>query len=797
MDAHPDSPASRTGLLHRILVEAHRRLEGRWEDPATWAVVCEEAAAVWQCRPQVRWAVVLPRGGLGAIAPDAAADDQAAVWSAASGRVVRRESPAVPEFWAELDAAPRGVLAGSGEPALAGGLVAPGEPRAGAWLAQGVPGGRAYLLAVVLGLDAPADPRAGDGDLAGDLARAVALLAPLLGQRRRLAELVAELVTLRSECETLSRLGDLRARLAAVTAHELKTPLTSITAYAEVLEQQGGEPGFTHATEFLRVIRSEADRLLRLVDRLLDSSRRGRVPALADLAPVAAGQLVDDVLRTMAPQAAARDLQLVGRVPVDLPRLQGEPDLIRQVLLNLLGNALKFTPPGGRVAVSAREDATMIRLAVSDNGPGIPPNELRAIFQSFYRSRAAAGTEGVGLGLSIVKEITNLHGGHLDVHSRFGRGSTFSVLLPKEQRQAVAESALAHRNHDPAMLQRLSSQTLRLVGEMAVSRGVAVLLPAREPGALLVSATMGLDAGAVGLVIQPDRELARLVQGPAALAAGTGLLRDVAIEGGDQIGGVMVAPFALGGDGERGAVLAARRLGGGAFGADDLALLRVLTDILGKSWTAALSPQTDRRQLDAGGDALAALSGLRRSGVPTADPLALRVLSRTGRRLGLSSYEIRLLQYAGALHDAGMVLLDPDVVLKPARLDIDERDHVDRHPQRGLDLLGPLVELPELQAMIRHHHERIDGRGYPEGRRGDAIPLGSRILAVVDAFFAMIRSRPWREGLSLAAAIGEVQRHAGTQFDAQVVTAFLGVLSDEGLLADPAGERPLSGSLRR
>jgi HD-GYP domain-containing protein (c-di-GMP phosphodiesterase class II) len=214
-----------------------------------------------------------------------------------------------------------------------------------------------------------------------------------------------------------------------------------------------------------------------------------------------------------------------------------------------------------------------------------------------------------------------------------------------------------------------------------------------------------------------------------------------------------------------------------------MVLLGVLSEILGKAWSAALDGGPDRAGQDLVTEALAALTGLRRSGVPTADPLALRVLARTGRRLGQTSFEIRLLQYACALHDAGMVLLDPDVLLKPADLDLDERDHIGRHPQRGLDLLGPLVEVPELQAIIRHHHERVDGLGYPEGRRGEDIPLGSRILAVVDAFFAMIRSRPWREGLPVAAAVEEIRRHSGSQFDASVVECFLATLLDEGLLS--------------
>jgi signal transduction histidine kinase len=773
-----DGPANldpRHTLAHRILTSARQRLEGRWDAPAAWRVLCEEAVAVWRSRPQVGWALIVPRSELGAVAQETEDCDRVVIWTA-DGRITWRDRPSSPQVWAALDAAPAGLLAGSGECPLASG------PALAGWLSRGVPAGRGHGLALVLGLArSVADPVDAD-ELAGELGDVSELLTAMLGQRRRLSELSAEATTVRSECEALSRLGELRARLAAVTAHELKTPLTSITAYAEVLEQQSGDPDFTHSAEFLRVIRSEADRLLRLVDRLLDSSRRGRGPALADPVPVEVGTLVDDVLRSLAPQASNRDLQLTGRISTDLPCIDGDGDLIRQVLVNLLGNALKFTPPGGRVVLGVREDASMVRLAVSDTGPGIAPHDLRSIFQSFYRTRTASQTDGVGLGLSIVKDIVALHGGHLDVHSRFGRGTTFSVLLPKEQQHLSGDTALTSDGFDPILQRRLGGHTLRLVAELAAARAVAVFLPAVD-GGLVATAAMGLAPGAAGLLIPSGHPIENTLQGPPALASGSTMLPGELSALADEPGQAMLAPLNLGDGMPRGLILVARRLTGGAFGADDLGLMRVLADILGKAWSATLQPDADRRDLETVTEALAALTGLRRSGVPTADPLALRLLTRTGRRLGLSSYEIRLLQYAGALHDAGMVVLDPDVIQKPEQLDLDERDHIDRHPQRSLDLLGPLVQLPELQAVIRHHHERVDGRGYPEGRRGEAIPLGARILAVIDAFFAMIRSRPWREGLSVAAAVDEIQRHAGTQFDQRVVVSFLGVLLEEGLLS--------------
>ncbi len=787
------STDSRTGIPHQILAATNRRLEGRWEDPDAWRTLCEETVAAWRFLPEVRWAMLVPHGILGSAGAEEDLSDRAALWAAATGRVEWDAPLPTEEFWTRLNDAGSALVAGNGTPP---GVVSirTDAPAVG-WLARSIPGGRGTVMALVLGLDRVVPDPGGNDPAAVALTKVTDWLAPLLGQRRLIADLAAEVSTVRSECETLSRLGELRARLAAVTAHELKTPLTSITAYAEVLEQQSGDPDFEHAEEFLRVIRGEADRLLRLVDRLLDSSRRGRMPALAEPEAVTADSLVEDVLRTLAPQASARDLQLVGRVPEGLPCLEGDGDLIRQVLLNLLGNALKFTPAGGRVVLSAREDTSMIRLAVSDSGPGIPPREMRAIFQSFYRTQSAKQTEGVGLGLSIVKEIVNLHGGHLDVSSRVGRGATFGVLLPKQQVLPDVATRLIHDGCDPALQARLCGHTMRLVAELAAARGVAVLMPAAAGDDLIVAGYLGLPEAMERVSVTVADLLGRAAD--AALVSGPGVLPLECGEWSQQAAGSMAAPFSLGPDHGSGLVLAARRLGGGAFGDDDLSLIRVLAEVAGAAWSAALAPRSDRRDHETVVEALAALTGLRRTGVPTADPLALRLLSRTGRRLGLSSYEIRLLQYAGALHDAGMVLIDPDVVHKPEGLDVDERDHVDRHPQRGLDLLGPLVELPELRSIIRHHHERVDGRGYPEGRRGETIPLGSRILAVVDAFFAMVRSRPWREGLPVAAASRELQRHVGTQFDERVVTSFQGVLLEEGLLSETVEEGPVGSGPRR
>jgi signal transduction histidine kinase len=793
-----DPTRDRPGRVTRLIRAAAARLEGRWDDPTAWRVLCEELAGLWHDQRAVRWAMVVPRPDVMPADLDTGPDG-VVLWQRQGPPWHWRRAGDLAGFWQRL-AAGAGRLAGALDAAPASlGLVPPDDAVATGWLAHGMGGGRQPALAVVLGLDRPAGDDPGGDPLTADLEAVATWLAPVLGQQRRLTDLRGEVSALRQECETLSRLGDLRARLAAVTAHELKTPLTSITAYAEVLEQQLDDPGFDHAGEFLQVIRGESDRLVRLVDRLLDSSRRGRGQTLGDLQPLAVGALTDGVARTLAPQATARDLRLTTRVPAGLPPVAGDADLLRQVLVNLLGNALKFTPAGGQVVLAAREDAAMVRLEVADSGPGIPPEELRAIFQSFYRARNRPEAEGVGLGLSIVKEIVALHDGSLDVHSRPGRGTTFGVLLPKAQVHAEAATALTSQGCDPALQRRLAGLTLRLVAELAGARAVAILLPDdHDRGDHLVAAALGLPGATAGARVAA-RSLPASGRPTGATQVRDAPLLGAVGEPAPRPGDAMLAPLPPSADGTgpaTGWLLVTRRLGGGAFGEDDLLLLGLLTDIVGQAWHQILATDTDRHRRDRMLEALTTLSGLRRTGVPTADPLALRLLSRTGRRLGLSPFEIRLLQYAGALHDAGMVLVDPDVVLKPTPLDLDERDHIDRHPQRGLDLLGPLVALPQLREIIRHHHERVDGSGYPEGRRGEDIPLGARILAVVDAFFAMIHSRPWREGRPVAEAVAELQRHTGSQFDPRVVEAFLAVLLEEGLLPEPTIP-PVGGGPRR
>lgn len=144
--------------------------------------------------------------------------------------------------------------------------------------------------------------------------------------------------------------------------------------------------------------------------------------------------------------------------------------------------------------------------------------------------------------------------------------------------------------------------------------------------------------------------------------------------------------------------------------------------------------------------------------------------------MGMSGDDRRSLHYAALLHDAGRVAIPDEILLKPTRLTGRELQIVRRHPIKGVELMRPLEILEPAIPIILHHHERFDGRGYPKGLRGAEIPFGARIMAVANAFEAMICERPYREALSIEQAAREIQQNAGTQFDPEVVEVFLGLV---------------------
>ena len=240
---------------------------------------------------------------------------------------------------------------------------------------------------------------------------------------------------------TLARLEALfqaQRRFIADVGHELRTPLTVIKGNAQWMRRIGQlDP------EALDSIEEETDRLGRLVEDLLLLARAeaGKLPLRREA--VSLDAVFADVLREM--QVVARQKGVALEVQIEQPvQVVGDPDRLKQVFINLVGNAVKYTPKGGRVTLRLSEDDGWAVCEVSDTGPGIPPEDLPHVFERFYRAdKARSRGQGFGLGLSIAYWIVKHHGGSIEAASRLGEGTTFTVRLPlrEEAPEAPEEAA--------------------------------------------------------------------------------------------------------------------------------------------------------------------------------------------------------------------------------------------------------------------------------------------------------------------------------------------------------------------
>jgi PAS domain S-box-containing protein len=236
----------------------------------------------------------------------------------------------------------------------------------------------------------------------------------------------------RQHLQALKQADTLKNQFLNILSHELRTPLTVIHGYAAILDRE--IPGALNDRQrtYLHKIQSAADTLLRLVSDLLDMSRILAGKFAVSPQPLDLAATVREAVTTMGVLAGPLHIRLIDEVPADGQPVQADPERIGQVLTNLIGNALKFTPAGGSVAIRARPEGAWMRIAVTDTGEGIPPDKQALLFHRFTQLDMSAGRKagGIGLGLSICKEIVEAHGGLIGVESEPGRGSTFWFTLP-------------------------------------------------------------------------------------------------------------------------------------------------------------------------------------------------------------------------------------------------------------------------------------------------------------------------------------------------------------------------------
>ncbi|KRT73811.1 MAG: Sensor protein [Candidatus Rokubacteria bacterium CSP1-6] len=237
----------------------------------------------------------------------------------------------------------------------------------------------------------------------------------------------------------LRRLERVRTEFVANVSHELRTPLTAIRGYLETL-LEGGLDEPDNGRRFLQIVFRHAERLGRLLDDLMDLSNIELGKVTLKREPTDLADVLEPVLAIVRPQAEAKRLAVAADLPPGLPAVSADRDRLVQILLNLVDNAVKFTPEGGRVTVTASPREGMVEVVVADTGVGIPSTDLPRITERFYRVDKARSRElgGTGLGLAIVKHLVQAHGGELRIESELGKGTTVSFTLPTARVEEAA-----------------------------------------------------------------------------------------------------------------------------------------------------------------------------------------------------------------------------------------------------------------------------------------------------------------------------------------------------------------------
>jgi signal transduction histidine kinase/DNA-binding response OmpR family regulator len=276
----------------------------------------------------------------------------------------------------------------------------------------------------------------------------------------RVIERTAELVAAKKEVEAYSesvlrakedieRASRFKDQFLSTMSHELRTPLNAVLGFSELLGDIRYGPLTERQARYVNHIHTSGQHLLRLINDILDISKIEAGRLQLSIEPVQVDSCAAAVCGSLQPLVDKNAHKLLQDVPPGLV-VRADGTRFKQMLMNLLGNAIKFTPKGGTIELAARQLGDMVRIEVRDSGPGIPPEERQRIFEAFHRIRQSdRASEGTGLGLAITRRLVELHGGALDVDSQPGAGSCFYFTLPSAQPAEIEQNPIEAADFGP------------------------------------------------------------------------------------------------------------------------------------------------------------------------------------------------------------------------------------------------------------------------------------------------------------------------------------------------------------
>ncbi len=608
-------------------------------------------------------------------------------------------------------------------------------------------------------------------------------------------------------------------------SHELRTPLTLILAPLSTLinDQQGIIPSNIRNT--LSIMQNNGHRLLKQINNLLDFAKLEAGRMRLDFQEVDLIKFCEDIVAAVQHMASSRGLKLYFQYQMEEAiRVMVDIEQFEKVIINLLHNAIKFTGAGGRVTLFIDDCDKDVELVVEDTGEGIPEDMLDTIFDRFAQvdGSSTRSREGTGLGLSLAKEIVELHGGSIRAVSTLGKGSRFIVKIMKGERHINENVRERRKAEQPVQYKKRASdlEGLKVSDVVSNYRQLQLIDLEQRFDLETYDHRSGIHEFTI-LVIDDNPDILKLMhfllkdefdlllcnsgrKGFALLREnmpdlvicdvmmpemdGYTFCREVKTDPSfKHIPIILVTARA-------GSEMLVAGIDSGAndylakpFDVDELKA-RVRSLLRTRTVEEALALANHNLKIRTG-DLIdrqrTLLLAMVKSLVSTIEAKdnytkdhSLRVSRYSmaiARKMGFADHELKDLELAALLHDVGKIAVPEEILRNTKKLSDDEFDQIKNHPVNGALIIKPITEFNSVASIIIAHHEHYNGKGYPYSLYKDDIPIGARVMAIADAYDAMTSERPYRAALSHNYTMKEIVRCSGSQFDPGIVDIFLGI----------------------